>query len=308
MALDIDVSQMQIDLYEEMEIRRNADSDLNDKVTAVETEVVNSRTSPTQSYATLPNRLDDMENRLSTVELGGGGSGGGDVEALRNYIDQQDAKKADVSHTHSASDVTGGTLSVARGGTGKSSITTNNLIVGNGTSTPKEIAPKQGALYATSTSAVPEFGALPVNCGGTGATTAAAARTALGLGTAATLSPNAYVTATKTGTAKDTWYYMQYSNKMAYIWRWCASSGRTYTTTTVGMFSGATTREVIWSVSLPFNIIGNFSFSVSSNTRDLLFWYAKAEDTDSKLHVRGSAANAKATDYDCLIGGWVKMA
>jgi len=38
------------------------------------------------------------------------------------------------SHSHSATDITSGTLSVSRGGTGRSSLTANKVLVGNGTS------------------------------------------------------------------------------------------------------------------------------------------------------------------------------
>lgn len=42
--------------------------------------------------------------------------------------------KADSSHNHSASDIASGTLSVARGGTGRSSLTADYFLRGNGTS------------------------------------------------------------------------------------------------------------------------------------------------------------------------------
>lgn len=43
---------------------------------------------------------------------------------------------ATASHAHSASSITSGTLSVSRGGTGLSTITTGHVIIGNGTGTP----------------------------------------------------------------------------------------------------------------------------------------------------------------------------
>ena len=63
-------------------------------------------------------------------------------------------------------------LSVANGGTGKTTNTSNSVLVGNGTSAVKNIASASGALYATSANGAPSFGTLPIAQGGTGATTA----------------------------------------------------------------------------------------------------------------------------------------
>ena len=46
-------------------------------------------------------------------------------------------------HNHSASNITSGTLVVARGGTGKSSVTSGNFLVGNGTKAMTEKTPSQ---------------------------------------------------------------------------------------------------------------------------------------------------------------------
>lgn len=46
-------------------------------------------------------------------------------------------------HKHSASDITSGSISVSRGGTGKSTLTTNNFLVGNGTGAMQEKTPSQ---------------------------------------------------------------------------------------------------------------------------------------------------------------------
>jgi len=51
--------------------------------------------------------------------------------------------KAASSHNHAASNITSGTLSVSRGGTGKSSVTSGNYLVGNGTSALSEKTPSQ---------------------------------------------------------------------------------------------------------------------------------------------------------------------
>lgn len=74
-------------------------------------------------------------------------------------------------------------LEVARGGTGLSSLTTNAVLCGNGTNALKLIATSTGALYATAVNGAPQFGTLPVAQGGTGATSAASARTNIGVPT-----------------------------------------------------------------------------------------------------------------------------
>ena len=70
-------------------------------------------------------------------------------------------------------------LSVENGGTGATTHTQGGVLVGQGTNAIQTLT-GTGALYAT-TSGSPQFGTLPVSCGGTGATTQQAAREALGL-------------------------------------------------------------------------------------------------------------------------------
>lgn len=72
-----------------------------------------------------------------------------------------------------------GVVSVAQGGTGKGSHTSNSVLVGDGTNVVKNVSSASGALYATAANGAPQFGTLPVAQGGTGATTAALARTNL---------------------------------------------------------------------------------------------------------------------------------
>ncbi|MBQ9002183.1 MAG: BppU family phage baseplate upper protein [Eggerthellaceae bacterium] len=78
-------------------------------------------------------------------------------------------KFAAIAHTHSASNITSGTLAVARGGTGKSAVPSMlaDLASENAVS-PYDATPRPGVT-----------GLLPVAHGGTGASTAAAARTNL---------------------------------------------------------------------------------------------------------------------------------
>lgn len=92
---------------------------------------------------------------------------------------------APTSHNHSATEITSGTLAVARGGTGS-----GTAISGAGAGAVFRKASDgdymwytntaNGAFYATAANTLPKFGTLPVAQGGTGATTAADALTALG--------------------------------------------------------------------------------------------------------------------------------
>lgn len=73
-------------------------------------------------------------------------------------------------------------LGVENGGTGKNSITSGAIVTGNGTGAVNELS-GTGAVYATQIGS-PQFGTLPVSCGGTGAVTLDALKTALGLANA----------------------------------------------------------------------------------------------------------------------------
>lgn len=70
-------------------------------------------------------------------------------------------------------------LGVENGGTGVSSVTSGALVKGNGTGAVGEVI-GTGALYSE-TSGNPQFGTLPVSCGGTGAVTLDALKTNMGL-------------------------------------------------------------------------------------------------------------------------------
>lgn len=79
---------------------------------------------------------------------------------------------AAASHNHAASGITSGTFGVARGGTGRDTLTANAIIAGNATSAVKQIATASGALYATAANGAAQFGTLPIAQGGTGRTSA----------------------------------------------------------------------------------------------------------------------------------------
>ena len=69
---------------------------------------------------------------------------------------------------------------VSLGGTGKTTNTSNSVLVGNGTDAVKNVATANGAFYATAVNGAPKFGTLPIAQGGTGKTTALEALLALG--------------------------------------------------------------------------------------------------------------------------------
>lgn len=77
-------------------------------------------------------------------------------------------------------------IDVKHGGTGKESHTTNAVLVGNNKDAVKNIAASKGAFFADTKNGEPKFSTLPISCGGTGATTAAEARSNLGLGSVVT--------------------------------------------------------------------------------------------------------------------------
>ena len=92
------------------------------------------------------------------------------VDGVTSKIQTQLNNKAALDHNHSASDITSGTLSTSRGGTG---ITYNpSMLVNLGSTSAASVfatSPRPGIT-----------GTLSVSHGGTGATSASAARTALG--------------------------------------------------------------------------------------------------------------------------------
>ena len=103
------------------------------------------------------------------------------------------AGKSDTSHTHTLNNLNG-TLGASKGGTGADlSGAAANAVVCKASSgqTLATVSTAKGAFYATGANATPKFGTLPIAEGGTGATSASAARTNLGF---------TYGTAEPTGT------------------------------------------------------------------------------------------------------------
>ena len=73
-------------------------------------------------------------------------------------------------------------LPVENGGTGVQSVTSGAILEGNGTGALQELI-GTGAVYAETVGA-PQYGTLPVSCGGTGVTTLPALKSAMGLANA----------------------------------------------------------------------------------------------------------------------------
>jgi len=86
--------------------------------------------------------------------------------------------KADGEHVHDAEDITSGTVTVAQGGIGRASLTFNSFLAGNNANPVQQLAPVAARELIGLGNTT---GALSINVGGTGATSAAAALTALGL-------------------------------------------------------------------------------------------------------------------------------
>ena len=110
-----------------------------------------------------------------TLSIGNGGTGATSAaDAWTNLgggsIGKKDSLAASDIPNISTDKLTSGTLGVARGGTGRSTITQYAVMVGAGTSSVALISAASGAFYATSSTANPTFGTLPVAQGGTGLT------------------------------------------------------------------------------------------------------------------------------------------
>jgi hypothetical protein len=73
-------------------------------------------------------------------------------------------------------------LTTENGGTGRTSLTTGAILYGDGTNPVGQLV-GTGAVYAT-VSGSPQFGTLPVSCGGTGVTSLDALKSNMGLANA----------------------------------------------------------------------------------------------------------------------------
>ena len=162
-------------------------------------------------------------NKSLTVKLNSGSTEGTDLFTFNGST----AKTVNVtpsaigaaasSHNHAASNITSGTLGVARGGTGKATHTSNAVLTGNGTSAVNNVATASGALYATAANGAAKFGTLPIAQGGTGATSAANARKNIGIEAFETkIVSNSSVTGLFTSVKN---VFSSLSNKVVYVIR-----------------------------------------------------------------------------------------
>ncbi len=92
-------------------------------------------------------------------------------------LDAADVGAAEESHSHAVGDINSGIFGVARGGSGRSTLTSGYYLQGNGTSAVNLLT---GAGLRNAVGLGNTTGALPVANGGTGASNAASARTNLG--------------------------------------------------------------------------------------------------------------------------------
>lgn len=112
----------------------------------------------------IDNALDEMQAAVQ------------EAAANANAAAQAAAAAAPKSHNHSAANITSGTLSAARGGTGHdfSKIPANALIRNSGDNTQLwYTATANGALYATAANGAVKFGVLPIAQGGIGSSNGA---------------------------------------------------------------------------------------------------------------------------------------
>ena len=92
-------------------------------------------------------------------------------------------------------------VSVDKGGTGLTSITTNAFLTGYGVNAVRLVETKNGALYATNAGEVAQFGTLPVAQGGTGSTRLTSGEVLVGNGTGAIKTCAIATTATSGSTS-----------------------------------------------------------------------------------------------------------
>lgn len=179
-------------------------------------------------------------------------------------------------HKHAAGDITSGTLPVARGGTGQTSLQATRNAMGLGNTT----------------------GALPVANGGTGATSAANARTNLGISNAVTAEGNSGI-----------WHYRKYSNGYAEAWgsatftpsgmtndnwRWLSTSHAS-TQSLPFTFKKVMTADVSYNNPAIFSVIGVANASgtyTSINATKIQYWcisaVAVATSADAYIYVCGT--------------------
>ena len=121
-----------------------------------------------------------VANKIAEAQLSGEGSdidlSGLATKDELNALTAEDVGAAAASHNHSVSNITSGSLSLERGGTGRNFAEVPPYAIIRATSNTTDYpylyyqATDNGAFYATSANGSPKFGTLPIKQGGTGAT------------------------------------------------------------------------------------------------------------------------------------------
>ena len=143
----------------------------------------------------------------------------GGVTTLTGLYDQRYKK----SNTAESATNLSGIVPVTSGGTGRDELTSNAVITGNGENSVNMVGTQSGALFATSNGGIASFGTLPIEQGGTNATTAAGAAANIITGSASTIA-SSKITASRA--------LITNSNKNVAV--------STTTSTELGYLSGAT--------------------------------------------------------------------
>jgi hypothetical protein len=215
--------------------------------------------------------------------------------------------KADTVHTHAASAITSGTLDVARGGTGTGTHTSGNVLIGAGTGAVTTLS-RSGIDSRTTfppsththSAADITSGTLAVAQGGTGQTTLALARNAMGLGNTTGALPvaNGGTNATSVSQggiiygASTSAYASTAAGTSGQLLRSNGTSAPTWTDSFVNIssFTSPTASNGATGVTLSVNetiAIGNkYAIEVSddatsTNNRRLLFWTQQTSSSTS---------------------------
>ena len=128
---------------------------------------VSSHTTTLGSHTTT---LSDHETRITT-NLGSINTLTTNLATLTGVVNgiKKHPSRTDNPHNVTLAQVVGDSVvPVNYGGTGRSTLTSGALLMGNDTTQVSLISKSQGALYCSTSNSNPSYGTLPVTCGGTG--------------------------------------------------------------------------------------------------------------------------------------------
>lgn len=191
-----------------------------------------------------------------------------------------------------------GVLPVANGGTGRTSFTNRNLLVGNDSGGIGQIAPKAGALYVPTEGEAARYGTLPINMGGTGATTVEGVLSELGIASHVVDEGISY---------GSNWRYIKFSNGDVILHKWFGNV--TVTGSTAWSTGGAYySSNNALSSQLPFDI-EDFNYVAMCNN-NVCFISNAAYDSSTKrftAHICSSHQLDTTTTYNAsviIMGRW----